>query len=458
MGGKTKTAIIATVSPSLACLDETISTLDYANRACRIVNCPEVNKNSSKTQLIDMLTKKIESARKDIAALRQGSGFYVDADNYQSLLTEKEEKEKQILNKQETISEIENYIKELSKIKTSELQRWTELMESFNFTRRKSEEYKQKGLKVKAEAKILSRLIKESSEEAKHTASKNKNIQMFLESRDSIINQLQTELNSYYSESEKREAVKMRLSTISQCAVDTIKKIIQTTNNELETKSKATTFQNVLRCSIEKASDEQLNEAALNIDLKAKEEEILNIFGYEKSACVDYSNLTQNIVKETQSFNKNFFKRLCESTVNTTAEFNQQMELEQHRKIDSYKIISNNLEEMKNQHLQVTSNGLADFKNKFTQLNDSISNKLDSLIKCQKRIEIIKRELQNVEHRIKNKFDLYNAIAEKANDTIRNMDTVFESATETPIKIGVQLENFNPSNDTEKIIAYVCRN
>lgn len=44
LGGKTKTCIIATVSPSLQCLDETLSTLDYAFRAKIIKNRPEVCK------------------------------------------------------------------------------------------------------------------------------------------------------------------------------------------------------------------------------------------------------------------------------------------------------------------------------------------------------------------------------------------------------------------------------
>lgn len=42
LGGRTKTCIIATVSPSVHCLDETLSTLDYAYRAKSIKNKPEV--------------------------------------------------------------------------------------------------------------------------------------------------------------------------------------------------------------------------------------------------------------------------------------------------------------------------------------------------------------------------------------------------------------------------------
>ena len=42
LGGKTKTCIIATISPSMHCLEETLSTLDYAYRAKNIKNKPEV--------------------------------------------------------------------------------------------------------------------------------------------------------------------------------------------------------------------------------------------------------------------------------------------------------------------------------------------------------------------------------------------------------------------------------
>ena len=43
LGGRTKTCIIATVSPSVHCLEETMSTLDYAQRAKNIKNKPEVH-------------------------------------------------------------------------------------------------------------------------------------------------------------------------------------------------------------------------------------------------------------------------------------------------------------------------------------------------------------------------------------------------------------------------------
>jgi len=47
LGGRTKTSIIATISPALINLEETLSTLDYAHRAKNITNRPEVNQKIS---------------------------------------------------------------------------------------------------------------------------------------------------------------------------------------------------------------------------------------------------------------------------------------------------------------------------------------------------------------------------------------------------------------------------
>eukprot|EP01042_Synura_sphagnicola_P005856 gene5856-7472_t len=41
LGGKAKTCIIATLSPSQGCVEETLSTLDYAHRAKSIKNVPQ---------------------------------------------------------------------------------------------------------------------------------------------------------------------------------------------------------------------------------------------------------------------------------------------------------------------------------------------------------------------------------------------------------------------------------
>jgi len=48
LGGRTKTSIIATVSPAASNVEETICTLDYALKAKSVNNRPEVNQRVSK--------------------------------------------------------------------------------------------------------------------------------------------------------------------------------------------------------------------------------------------------------------------------------------------------------------------------------------------------------------------------------------------------------------------------
>ncbi|CAN7975483.1 unnamed protein product, partial [Ixodes persulcatus] len=52
LGGRTKTSIIATISPDMCNLEETLNTLDYAHRAKSITNRPEVNQKMPKRALI----------------------------------------------------------------------------------------------------------------------------------------------------------------------------------------------------------------------------------------------------------------------------------------------------------------------------------------------------------------------------------------------------------------------
>ncbi|CAB3364922.1 Hypothetical predicted protein [Cloeon dipterum] len=85
LGGKTKTAIVATVSPVLANLEETLSTLDYAHRAKSITNRPQINQRLSKQAFIKEYDQEIERLRKDLMAQRLGSGIYVDPENYREM-------------------------------------------------------------------------------------------------------------------------------------------------------------------------------------------------------------------------------------------------------------------------------------------------------------------------------------------------------------------------------------
>ncbi|KAJ8532890.1 hypothetical protein K7X08_015779 [Anisodus acutangulus] len=84
LGGKTKTCIIATVSPSIQCLEETLSTLEYANRAKQIKNRPEVNQKVTKSALIKDLYVEMDSLKQELHATREKNGIYIPQDRYLS--------------------------------------------------------------------------------------------------------------------------------------------------------------------------------------------------------------------------------------------------------------------------------------------------------------------------------------------------------------------------------------
>ena len=83
LGGRTKTSIIATISPAGCNLEETLSTLDYAHRAKNIMNKPEVKQKLSKATKMREYTEEIERLRKDLIASREKNGVFLAQENYQ---------------------------------------------------------------------------------------------------------------------------------------------------------------------------------------------------------------------------------------------------------------------------------------------------------------------------------------------------------------------------------------
>ena len=90
LGGRTKTCIIATVSPAKSNLEETISTLDYAFRAKNIRNKPQVNQTISKKTLLREFTAEIEKLKVELVAARQRNGVYLTSEGYEEMVGESE--------------------------------------------------------------------------------------------------------------------------------------------------------------------------------------------------------------------------------------------------------------------------------------------------------------------------------------------------------------------------------
>ena len=90
LGGRTKTCIIATVSPAKANLEETMSTLDYAFRAKNIKNKPQINQLLTKHTLLREFTAEIQQLKSELIMTRQRNGVYLSNEKFEDMTNESE--------------------------------------------------------------------------------------------------------------------------------------------------------------------------------------------------------------------------------------------------------------------------------------------------------------------------------------------------------------------------------
>jgi kinesin family protein 11 len=125
LGGRAKTCIIATVAPSVQCLDETIGTLDYASRAKSIKNRPEENVRMNKRVLLKEYDFEIERLRQELGAARSKNGVYLPEEHYTELMTTVESRKNEVA---ELEAALELRLNELTEIQAM-FQQTTEVLQ-----------------------------------------------------------------------------------------------------------------------------------------------------------------------------------------------------------------------------------------------------------------------------------------------------------------------------------------
>jgi kinesin family protein 11 len=108
LGGRTKTCIIATVSPARSNLEETTSTLDYAFRAKNIQNKPQVNNFVPRKALLKDMAAEIEKLESELTASRLRNGVYLTNEAYEELKNENESQRTLIKEEREKIEMIDS--------------------------------------------------------------------------------------------------------------------------------------------------------------------------------------------------------------------------------------------------------------------------------------------------------------------------------------------------------------
>lgn len=111
LGGRTKTCIIATISPARDNLEETISTLDYAFRAKNIRNKPQVNPMINKKTLLREFAYEIERLKSELITTRQRNGVYLSNEAYEGMTVESESRRIQTEEQAAKISTLESNLR-----------------------------------------------------------------------------------------------------------------------------------------------------------------------------------------------------------------------------------------------------------------------------------------------------------------------------------------------------------
>ncbi|XWS53207.1 hypothetical protein CRYUN_Cryun11dG0138300 [Craigia yunnanensis] len=179
LGGKTKTCIIATISPAIHCLEETLSTLDYAHRAKNIKNKPEINQKMMKSAVIKDLYSEIDRLKQEVYAAREKNGIYIPRDRYlheesekkamaekiERLELESESKEKQIIELQELYNSQQLLTADLSE-KLERTEKKLEEIENALFDL--EDKHRQANATIKEKEFLISNLLKSEKALVEH--------------------------------------------------------------------------------------------------------------------------------------------------------------------------------------------------------------------------------------------------------------------------------------------------
>ena len=85
LGGNTKTALIATISPARATAEETCSTLEYASKAKDIRNKPQLGAFMMKDILLKSVTAELARLKNDLLATKAKDGVYMSQEHYKEM-------------------------------------------------------------------------------------------------------------------------------------------------------------------------------------------------------------------------------------------------------------------------------------------------------------------------------------------------------------------------------------
>ncbi|XP_061932410.1 kinesin-like protein Klp61F [Apis cerana] len=411
LGGRTRTSIIATISPASINLEETLSTLDYAHRARNITNRPEINQKFSKKALLQEYIEEIERLKKDLIACRERNGIYLTPDSYNEMqsLIEFQSKE---------IEEKLNHIKALEECMNSKEQIFIELK-----SKNSEQAYELLNIKNKLESTVntlmstSSRLaiLEREKEEQKHLVEKHAYTENIL------LSQVQTVLdvaNIVTSDVNKLHDKIFRKMQIGQ------------QNKYLGHQFKNNTKEQIKNIEINITTHiENLTQFCVSVKNHIDEQNILISGDIDQSIQVisqDLDNFRQNIIHELMKNINDFYLRYQQWFENGSKNIVDM--------IDKKTCMLNNISFYIAQKLQqLIENKIAE---NLQVLNDDVSQNIDNLIEFTKETIILiskysiekqdclNKKILEIKEHIKNIRQNQNDISEKRTNFIKMMDNL----------------------------------
>lgn len=315
LGGRTLTSIIATISPCHADLEDTISTLDYAQRAKKITNKPEVNQKVTLKAVLRDYQDEIEKLRRDLLACRDKNGFMVDEKNYNEMIRKIEDFEANIKALEEEkvkMNEIFSYTKESLEEKEQLLTKTSEDLKNkeklLNETKNDLDAHikvinhqEEANLKLADQAKTLLNVADRSTVENKKLYEKIER-QKFAE----ITNR--AKLESFQTNFQKElKNLEQRIDFGSQSNQELLRQIESTTKNNLESAKEQKSSLNEKLDQFQFLNDEQdrstnkVLDAFVNFESLKQMKETLN-----KKVQDALQDTHTSLIDEIKSFNNKF--------------------------------------------------------------------------------------------------------------------------------------------------------
>ncbi|KAJ7632641.1 kinesin 2 [Roridomyces roridus] len=155
LGGRTKTCIIATVSPARSNLEETLSTLDYALRAKSIRNKPEVNQRMTRNSLLKEYVAEIERLKADVLAAREKNGIFFSEETWTQLNAEQEMRQTELEEAKRQVEIVEGQMRTVREEFEQSIALLKKRESELKNTREQLSETEEKLVQNKAELKLV---------------------------------------------------------------------------------------------------------------------------------------------------------------------------------------------------------------------------------------------------------------------------------------------------------------